>query len=230
MIDLESQVAKAVAGSAKDRVDLAVGLALFLDLSPGVETAGGTAAVRLPASLAWFYAGLGKGGRRPWQNPILDRAGVHARDGKLVFAVENQGVYSWATDGDSDDPHVHGRFEETDPWRREEPRLSTFLLQLTLLELLAGARHCAAHSCMAPSTFAAIAADLRTADLPAWRWPAYPARFHLRGNAIAFVCPNVTPGESATDPWLSFWVGAAQVEDLAFVRTYLDSTWEEVLE
>jgi hypothetical protein len=38
-------------------------------------------------------------------------------DGRMIFYVENQGVYIWATDSRGEDPVLQGRFDaEGEPW------------------------------------------------------------------------------------------------------------------
>ena len=77
-----------------------------------------------PLAMRLFYEVCGSRMSVSRQNRILGPDEIRTTDGKLEFAIENQGVYCWATDASCDDPPVFGRFEDSNPWVAEEPSLS----------------------------------------------------------------------------------------------------------
>jgi hypothetical protein len=65
-------------------------------------------------------------------------------DGRIMFLVENQAVYSWATDGTAGDSRVWGRWnEEGAPWVEHGERLGRFHVQVAVNEAIWGASHAA---------------------------------------------------------------------------------------
>jgi hypothetical protein len=81
----------------------------------------------LPDPLRWWYR---RGGRRAkvlsHQNRLLDPHELTVdSDGRIIFYVENQGVYIWATDSRGEDPVVQRRFDAAgEPWIK--PRSTSF--------------------------------------------------------------------------------------------------------
>jgi hypothetical protein len=145
-------------------------------------------------------------------------------DGKMIFYVENQGVYLWATDPQGEDPVVWGRFnEEGEAWAREEVLLSEFLIQVCLLEGVFGAPYGASASWVNQLTLERVTAPLQLVPFGPWRWPAYPTRFWAANGAFVFACPN---GPSAELPAFSIWVGAKSETPLGYLRAIVDDGWE----
>ena len=56
------------------------------------------------------------------------------RGGRLLFYVENQGVYQWSTLLEGDDPPVFGRYEGRGRWAKEGVTLSEHLILMCLFE------------------------------------------------------------------------------------------------
>jgi hypothetical protein len=162
------------------------------------------------------------------QNRILPTDSLESVDQKIQFATENQGVYAWAVDSTENDPPVYGRFQEAGAsWSFEAPALSLFLVQFFLLELLIGAPLGASVAWINQSELDAILGQMVELPFPDWYWPTYPGRFFARGNALAFCCPNRGPEESSDDAH-SLWVAGRAPHDVAFVRQYVNSSWEYV--
>ena len=75
------------------------------------------------------------------QNRVLDADSARVEDGKLVFWVENQGVWLWAVDPVGEDPEVYDR--ENVPgqlWQSTGVPLSAFLVHVAVFEAIWGAQ------------------------------------------------------------------------------------------
>lgn len=176
----------------------------------------------MPDSLREFYSRFGAVlPAVAWQNELLPANRLATADGKLVFAVENQGVYSWAVDPSADRCSVWGRFENADPWKAEEPQLSLFLLQFVLLEAIFRAPYGAGAAWLGQAATAVLLDESTELPFGAWHWPQHPARFHVRREALLFVCPN---GGNAN----SVWLAALDREHVAFARSHAGDGWEDV--
>ena len=147
-------------------------------------------------------------------------------DGRLLFYVENQGVYLWTTASQGDDPPVWGKFnEEGEPWVAEEATLSGFLIQVCMLEATFAAPYGASAAWADEETLDRVTARLRHVPLGDWRWPAYPGRFHTGRGIFVFSCPN---GQRQGQPDVfSIWVGARTELPLADLKDIVKQpTWE----
>ncbi|HEY7521234.1 MAG TPA: hypothetical protein VIE36_23330 [Methylomirabilota bacterium] len=175
----------------------------------------------LPPALRLFHEKLGASlGTVCRQNRLLPARELRESAGMLVIGVENQGVYTWATRLASEDAPVFGRFQG-EPWTQEESALSEFLLGFVLLEAIFAAPHGAAAASLDPFDIDRLTRQMTPLELPPWRWPAHPGRFFIRGEALAFCCPN---SEEAT----SCWVGARQAHDVAFMKPLAGPQWEHL--
>ncbi len=100
--------------------------------------------VRLPQPLRWFYAFAGEWpGRYYWDtlfgnaDCLLGFESLYARDGKLVFVVENQAVWELATEREGDDPPVWAATRDN-PWQMLCSSLTRFLVTFILHETVFG--------------------------------------------------------------------------------------------
>ena len=110
-------------------------------------------------------------------------------DGKLVFFVENQGVYAWATDDDADDPPVSRRLREHGaPWVHESDSLAAFVAQALVREAIWGAPFDARHEALDARRLSRLAKRVPLLPLPPWR--ASRERFYGGGGVIGFASPN----------------------------------------
>jgi hypothetical protein len=160
-----------------------------------------------------------------WQNQLLGPDELKpVDDGRLLFYVENEGVYLWSTDPAGNDPPVWGRFNEPgEPWTPEGMTLSEFLIGVCLFEAIIQAPYGATAAWADQEVLKKLTAVLHPLSLVPWRWPAYPSQFYGRNGAFAFVCPNDDcQGQEA----LSIWVGAKTDQPIAFLRTIVDDRWE----
>jgi hypothetical protein len=135
-----------------------------------------------------------------------------------VFAEENQGVCEWGCAPLEDDPDVVIRFPP-DTWRPEGLTLSTFLLRFLVFEVLMNAAVAESAPCLPTSARDRLVADMRPLPFTAAQWPDDPSRFHARGDALCFECPN-------GDGVHSVWVTASTRAALAFLEPHLGPDWE----
>jgi hypothetical protein len=205
---------------------------------------------RLSRPLRWLYErGVDRSGVFSRQNQLLGPGELEIEDGHLLFYVEAQGVYLWATAeekgaeplgqlrlpfldeeppgptaGKDDDPPVWGRFSKKDkPWVREEVRLSEFLIQVCLFEAIMSAPHGAWASWDNQHRLDRVTAPLQLVPLGPWRWPKYPHRFWAGGGAFVFACPNgLVDGELG----YTIHAGAKAEEPLHYLKAIVDRSWE----
>lgn len=151
------------------------------------------------------------------QNHLLDQPTTE--DDKLVFWVENQGVWLWAADRVGDDPPVHDRENLAgEPWRPTGVSLSTFLLHVAVFEAIMGSPYGAAACWVTPAELDSILAPLRPLPMPAWRWPTAGHRLHAGEGLLAFAGPNFGPDETAeTATARNVWVTATEPRSLEYL-------------
>jgi hypothetical protein len=178
----------------------------------------------IPGALRKFY-GLMSG----WpglfkQNELLGPNELSQAEGRIVFYVENQGVFAWATEPSGEDPPVWGRWNEPgEEWQREEEPLSRFLIQAVLFEATLQAPFRASAAWLEPDELARALDPLEPLPYGAWRWPGYPTRFHGAQDIVAVVMPNTTEEDDSSS---SMFVGARTDEAIAFLEDVVDDSWE----
>jgi hypothetical protein len=183
----------------------------------------------VPGPLAWWYR---RGGRRtdvlngPTRLLPPEALAVDA-DGRVPFLVEDQGVYVWATVAsgsagapedleDPEDPPVWGRFDNAEPWVREESGLTGVLIQACLFEAVSLAPYGAFAPAVDSATLGRLTAGLREVPLGAWRWPVYPTRFWA-GDGVFVVAAgaDAAPGAEAGG---AVHIAARTEHPLAYLR------------
>jgi hypothetical protein len=188
----------------------------------------------LPSPLKDFYLFAGRWPHVVVQNHLAAPREVEQIDGHLVFYVENQDVFGWATSLEPADPPVWGTWDipawevgdrtfQPEKWIREEEPLSRFLLQVVLFEAAFGASEGAAASWLDPKAQEQLVSRLVAVPLGAWHWPDYPTRFYARDDVVAVICPNRVPESS---DFVSVTVGGRNPEALAFLEDLVDRSWE----
>lgn len=167
-----------------------------------------------------------------WTAPVTTQNRVLSSprpdQGKLVFWVENQGAWLWATTTDVDDPPVFDR-ENVDgqPWQRTGVPLSTFLLHVTVFEAIMGAPYGASACWVSPAQLAEILAPLRPLPMPDWRWPAAGHRLYAADGLLAFGGPNPGPGETAeTAAMREVWLAADDPQRLVYLTEIVGVEWD----
>ena len=180
----------------------------------------------LPRPLRWWYGWAGR--RREImsaQNILfapLDKVHPHwqlkIEEDYLLFYSENQGVYSWATLPEGDDPPVFGRYETRDPWEPEEITLSEHLILATVFEaVMCHSPYGASAACLRKWALSKIQQVLTPIAINPWRWGE--TRFYARNGAFMF---SMSDGSDVQ----SVWIGAKTEEPLQFLKPYLDDAWE----
>jgi hypothetical protein len=162
------------------------------------------------------------------QNQLLGPDDVYVDDGKLVFWVENQGVWLWAADPAGGDPAVFDRANEPgEPWEPTGVTLSTFLLHVAVFEAIMGARYQASAAWVTPQQLDAVLAPLRPLPMRPWRWPQAGARLYAAERLLGFACPNPGPGETArTAARRGVFLAAQTTGALDHARRIEGVTWD----
>ena len=187
----------------------------------------------LPMPLRWWYERYGRrtnilGGQNWFMAPAnlwVESDANDEVDQRLVFWQENQAVYLWATTTEGTDPPVWVR-ENMDgaPWEREESPLSAFLVGMVLFEAIMHAP-CGASAAGIPRRRHEKLTDaMRPVPIPPWRWPAFPHRFYVRGNALMLAGPSMPDGDLT---FAEAMLGAKVADEIAFVRE-LDIDWDVI--
>ena len=178
----------------------------------------------LPSPLVRLYELAAKWPQAMVQNHLL--APPEPADDRIVFYVENQGVYEWATelDGD-DDATVWGREPDSAPWAEEEPALGAFVLQLLIFEAIMGAEHGASIAWLPAARLPDVLTQLHPLPCGSWRWPDYPTSFHAGDDRLlAVAAPNRTPADPGDH--FSVFIAAHDGAALAFLDDLVDDSWE----
>jgi hypothetical protein len=183
----------------------------------------------IPFPLRWWFQIAGHNDTiLSGQNDLLSPGQLTLdQDGRLLFYVENQGVYLWSTILDGDDPPVWGKFNESSkPWTEEGMSLSEFLIGVCLFESIIKAPFGASAACAEQAIVNEISGELTPLPLAPWHWQGYPSRFYAKSGAFMFVCPN---GDKHGNPAYSIWIAAKTEQPLAFLKPIVnDQTWEYI--
>jgi hypothetical protein len=160
------------------------------------------------------------------QNRVLSSPRVDA--GKVVFLVESQGVWLWATDRGDGDPPVYDRENVQDrPWQPTGVPLSTFLLHVAVFEAVMGSSRGACACWVTPAQLDEILAPLRALPMPDWRWPASGHRLYAADGLLAFAGPNPGPDETAERATMrNVWVAAAESRRLEYLTGFEGVEWD----
>ena len=176
----------------------------------------------MPVPLERFYAQIAKWPRVMSQNRVLLPPELRTEDSKLVFYVENQSVYFWATSESGNDAPVWIRENRhVGRWELEAEPLSVFLLQLVLFEAAMGAPDVATAMDLPGPEMASIIRRMTKAPFGPWRTPQFPTEFYLAPGAVAFVSPA---GSGRKGYYL--FVGAKDPSALVFLEPFVDDSWE----
>ena len=204
----------------------------------------------MPGRLREFYAHAGRrfsGGQNEFLTPAdpdrvrLWRVEPHQGD-KLIFYIENQHVYEWATTTDGDDPPVWYREPGSANWERERAPLSLFILQAlrlnhALYHVPAGAWR---DSDVRADELARLEADL--VEVPPGPFAPFQERFYAGDDVVLMVDPAnwayicASSGEALralsldAETWDMAWPpeGGALEERLAVVVERQDGTRDQL--
>jgi hypothetical protein len=149
---------------------------------------------------------------------------LRIEDNRLLFYIENQAVYQWATLPEGDDPPVFGHHNDSDSWQPEGITLTEHLIAACLVEAILC--HSAFYACAAwlkEEKLNQIVGQTPQVSIGGWRWPG-PTRFHAAKGAFLYVCENPVRGELG----YCLWAGAKTEKPLQFLKPYVDESWESV--
>ncbi|MBL9021671.1 MAG: hypothetical protein JNL21_05700 [Myxococcales bacterium] len=152
------------------------------------------------------------------QNRLVSPEGLvpGGEDGRLVFYVENQGVWTWATDPAGEDPPVYVRSNAPGaPWQKESDALAGFLIQVLLLEATFGAPFGASHDGLDARALSKLTKKVKALSIPSWS----SRRFFASAGVIGFATPQ--------GPETAVWIGAKERERLEPLEALLED-WPDV--
>jgi hypothetical protein len=184
----------------------------------------------LPAVLRRFYQAYGTAADAFLVNRLLPPAEVRADDGFIVFYVEEQAVYLWgiaAGDLATEDPPVWCRENDPGkPWVQDAPSISVFLVQMLVMSAALNGPHAATAAWLTPDEAERVLAALQRLELPPWHWPGPGAQWYAGDEAVAFVAPNVAPGDVEESPHVSVWVSSLTEDGIEFIEPHLSEAWD----
>lgn len=143
---------------------------------------------RLPGPLRdWFSTVARWSTAVTAQNTVLDSRHMRLDAGKVVFWLENQGVWLWGFDPDTEelDPAVYDRENGGRGWQPTGVDLSTFLLHVVVFEAVWMARYGAGTAYISPTRLAAVLAPMTPIPGACWRWPPPSTRFYAGPHLLA---------------------------------------------
>jgi hypothetical protein len=165
-------------------------------------------------------------------NQPLNPHELEIEDGKLLFWVENQGCWTWATAMDGDDPIVFDRQPSSDPepWQPTGEILSEFLLHATVFEAITGSPNQMYTEHITEDVLSQIISDLQPLPLPLWRWPSLDVRILVGTNTLAQVSDSLisTPNDSSRRFDIS--IAAPSPELLAPLSSITGIPWKRYAE
>jgi hypothetical protein len=181
--------------------------------------------IQMPQILRWWYEWAGN---RPdimsGQNIFVKPSELQFHQGRVVFHVENQGVYLWSTLPGGEDPPVFGRYSDEQQWIPEGIQLSEHLINTCLFEgLLCHAPYSASVSHVSDEKLQELIKVIPPIPIKGWRWSGGSGFYTMRG-----VFMHVANFEASDGIGHSVWVGAKEREALEIVKPFIDETWEHV--
>jgi hypothetical protein len=179
----------------------------------------------MPAFLRRWYRWAGRRSDiLSGQNFLLVPERIEIEDERLLFYVENQCCYAWATLPEGDDPPVFGRVDNVGPWQAEGVALSEHLILACLFEAMFHAPYSADAAWLDEGTLMKITTIIPRLAVPPWQWNG-PTQFYAKGGAFMVSMAN---GDIDGKNGYSVWIGAKTQEPLLFLKPYLDEGWENV--
>ena len=192
----------------------------------------------LPLPLRWWYRWAGKRTEiMTAQNILLVPRDYEHRhrmlalqNGRLIFYVENQGVYQWSTLPHGDDPPVFGRWECRGRWAPERITLSDHLILMCLFEAIScHAKYGASITWLAEGKLREIFKNVPPLAIRPWRWLG--TRFFIGQGAFVCAAESRNPKEKfrhGEERYYSVSVAAKTEHPLQFLKPFLDDKWEYV--
>jgi hypothetical protein len=183
----------------------------------------------IPLPLRWWYRFAGKRSEiMSGQNILFAPRDFETRrmlqivNDRLLFYVENQGVYQWSTLQHGDDPPVFGRFEGRGRWAKEGITLSEHLILMCLFEAtMCHAHYGASKAWVQEEQFAALIANIPPVAIRPWRWCG--TRFFVGQGVFIWVADNPADDDKK---WYSVRVGAQTEQPVQFLKQLVDDKWD----
>jgi len=152
---------------------------------------------------------------------VLMAEQTHERDGKLVFALENQEVYEWAADLHAEDPFVYERATvENEPWHLTGVRLSAFLVSVAVFEAILSAQYSYHVADVTDAELASLLTALRPLPMVG---PTVGAQLYAGGDVLAIATPGDYGAEhrSPSTKWSVYFAArtADRLRDVGFSAT-----------
>jgi hypothetical protein len=122
------------------------------------------------------------------QNHLLEPAEFRRESGRVVFYVENQGVWLWGYDASDTarDPEVFDcEAEPGRQWLSTSESLSEFMLHVAVFEAILGSPVGAGNFGCTRYELDLILRPFARVGLPAWRWPAPEHRLYCGREILA---------------------------------------------
>ncbi|QDT82430.1 hypothetical protein [Gimesia chilikensis] len=182
--------------------------------------------IAMPAALKKWYLWAGK--RKSimsGQNHFFDPSRLHKHGNHLVFHLENQGCFEWATAVEEEDPPVFGREDELDPWQPQNLRLSEHLIQTCLFEAITcHAKYSATVAWLEETKVAFFREHIPKIPISPWTW-LEEIRFFAGQDRFMYTIQN---GEYEGIPGYNVWIASKKKEPLQFAKEMIDETWDYV--
>jgi hypothetical protein len=185
----------------------------------------------LPNALARWYQLAGSYGRPlVHQNQLLEPAEFQRENEKVVFYVENQGVWLWAFDETETvmDPGVFDR--EAEPgrqWQSTFESLHECLIHVAVFEAILGTDIGASNFGCTRSELDLILRPLARVGLPAWRWPGPEHRLYCGRDILACAGATELPGSPIReDSSFEVFIAGSNLDALAYLDD-LPIKWDD---
>lgn len=160
-----------------------------------------------PALNAWYEATLAYSRAVTSQNRVLGPDEIVREGDKLVFWVENQHVYEWATGTGEDNPQVYERSTSVgEPWHLTGVRLTEFMVTVAVFEAIMTYEHAVYGGELTPDQLTAAVAPLRPLPLPG---PMFGGQLYSTADTsdgehtIAFATPAAPEDRSTWWVWIA---------------------------
>ncbi|MCX5663032.1 MAG: hypothetical protein NTW19_25395 [Planctomycetota bacterium] len=183
----------------------------------------------LPQALRDWYEWAGRrpeilSGQNHLMRPGTERAyppEPHIEDGRLVFYMENQGVYSWSTLPEGKNPPMFGRHNENNPWEDEGCTVLDHLIHACLFDaVMCHCRYGAWSAEVQTDLMDKLVKHMAPVSIGPWKW-CNGSRCYAGGGAFMWASGL---GETNGDRRLAVQIGAKTEHPLTFLKPLIKST------
>jgi hypothetical protein len=160
------------------------------------------------------------------QNQVLNTDAIWTEGGKVVFYVENQGVWLWAA-GTQVPPHIYER-ENVDQgeWTPTGESLAQFFLHMAWFEAVMGAPVASTLIDVTAEQLEAVSSRYSNLECRPWRFPGPAHQLWHRPGSLLLSCANQQPDTPITEAsTFSVFIGAQDPSGLAFLSE-VDVDWD----